>query len=211
MINRIDGIISRNIKYKYLGSYIENKFQIYTDLWKDYQEYISTVSTPDMAVSMEAVTFVINLVNSQKCESVLDLGTGFSSFAFRKSFRSRSIKIDSFDDNREWLQKSIDFSDIKGVGKKNFFHFDDFEQKALAEYDLVFHDLGRMDVRKKSLNNIINHAKKGSGYLFLDDMHKKDYANHVDQIMRNINYSSIDVKSYTIDSYGRYAKLIQLK
>ena len=172
-----------------------------------YDDYVANVSRSDMAISLETATFLNFVVSTRKPSSILDLGSGFSSFVFRK-FSDPQCEIYSIDDSQEWLDKSKDFLIRNNTRHNNMQTWDvflnDFKRhNPDFKFDLVFHDLGGMKTRQRTLNDILSFSSE-SGVIIFDDIHKSDYYKAVYALSIENNFYFEPMKSLTLDSYGRY-------
>jgi predicted O-methyltransferase YrrM len=176
-----------------------------------YKEYISEVSTPDMAVSFQASIFLYTLTTIKKPRRILDLGSGFSSFIFRLCSMNGLDIIDiySVDDNQQWLDKTRSYLIAQGTRSDNMLHWQDFQTLNVSKFDLIFHDLGDMDVRSESLPWVLNLLDRG-GIIILDDMHKSNYRASTSRLLSKSGFMRYSMRRYTLDEFGRFLELSML-
>jgi len=173
-------------------------------LQKYYDDYTTNVSTSDMAISLEMATFLNFVISTRKPSSILDLGSGFSSFVFRK-FSDTQTKIYSVDDNQEWLNKTKDYLTVNEIRNDKLFTWDEFKGESLDfKFDLIFHDLGNMKTRQKALDDVLSFFNE-SGVIIFDDIHKIDYYRAVEDFNLKNNLFFKSVQYLTLDGFGRYA------
>ena len=174
-----------------------------------HRRYVADVSSTEMAVSLNTVCLLLAFCEKMQPSSILDLGSGFSSFALRSYARQKhDVKVYSVDDNQEWLRKTGDFLSASGLSTKNLMTWDEFRKSDLKDFELVFHDLGSMELRAQALPDVLGRVKPASGVLILDDMHKPDYACFVGASLQGRRLNHLNLKPFTIDEIGRYAHLV---
>jgi predicted O-methyltransferase YrrM len=136
-------------------------------------------------------------------KSVMDTGSGFSSFVMRREAISKGgIHHVALEDNEFWLGKTREFLTAEGVPNDNVLSWNDY-QKSPGKFDLIFHDLGNPTTRILSLPTIRDSVTPG-GLLLLDDMHKQHYAPHVPNILGD-GWALESLLGLTLDSLGRFA------
>ncbi|MBW1918393.1 MAG: hypothetical protein JRI57_10310 [Deltaproteobacteria bacterium] len=175
-----------------------------------YEDYISTVSTPRIAISLELATLMLLLCNILNPRTILDLGSGFSSFVFRSYLQDAPVKplIWSIDDDPDWLAKTRAFLSKYGLCTDNLDTWANFTKAGHGLFDLILHDLGStQEIRLTTLTEVIPY-KNPQGVLILDDMHKVPYGPTTRRILKNLNLKYYNLKSYTRDRYGRYSFLV---
>lgn len=181
---------------------------------KEYNDYISTISTKGAAVSFETAALIFNitseLAKNPNNQIWVDTGSGFSSFLLRvvaKPFDH--ITVYSFDDHEGWLGKTIDYCKSLGVSTDNITLWNDrpdLEKKC----SFVFHDLGDRNVRATNASEVLNMLEP-RGTLIFDDLHKSDMKAKIDEAIKNagLHYHDLEqIKSKTLDSFGRWAGLV---
>jgi len=173
-----------------------------------YNEYTSSISTKEMAASLELCLYVFNLCETRKYKNIIDCGSGITSFVLRY-YQSLydDVIVHSTDDHPEWLQKSKDFVDSHGLNVDNFVY--GMENISGKEFELVIHDYGRMPARSKTLEYVLTTLSKPGATVILDDCHKKPY---YDVVKKTLSSKSLDFKKIeeTQDIFGRFAVLVQI-
>jgi predicted O-methyltransferase YrrM len=175
-----------------------------------YKEYISTMSVDHMAISPELSILLMILCHALKPKSILDLGSGFSSFVFRTYLRDAAVKpkIDSIDDSEEWLNKTRTFLSKYHLPTEKMNTWPAFLEKNKETFDFILYDLGRMDVREKMLEKVFTLVSPG-GIVILDDIHKKQYRSHAKKLLKRLNLQYYTLESFIEDKFGRYAVLVK--
>jgi predicted O-methyltransferase YrrM len=168
------------------------------DLEDPYEEYVNEVSSRDMAVSIETASFLLALCRTRAPHTILDLGSGFSTYTFA---RYGGAVVHSFDDDSEWLERTRTFLAHHDVSVEQLSLFDDAFH---GQYDLVFHDMGLVPVRIATLPAAMDATAPG-GILVLDDLHKRTYRQVVYDAIRKRGGTFLSGRAVTSDSYKRWA------
>jgi len=168
-----------------------------------HEEYTSTIS--GMAASLECCLFLMRMFRRKQAESILDLGSGISSCAFRLYKKRNNLDTDiwSVDANKGWLQKSKAFSKKHELGSEGFFIWPEIKGANKA-FDLIFYDIDVTGHRHKYLETVLSQFVNTGTYLVVDDFHKGVIARRIGTIMSNYNYSHLNIKQYTLDKLGRF-------
>ena len=175
-----------------------------------HQRYVSTISTEDVAASMNSCAFLLGLCEATAPRRIADLGSGFSSFTFRGYARTAEPEVEvwSVDDSEQWLDKTREFLAGQSVSTDNLVTWDEFQQSDRGQFDLVLHDLGStVPKRIETLRAALALARPG-GLVFLDDLHKKDYRPTARKVLDEAGLDYLDLKSLLKDQYGRYGWLV---
>lgn len=167
-------------------------------LSEPYTRYLSEVSVDYMAASLELCHFLASLCESLQPQTILDLGSGFSSFVFRRY----PVQVVSVDDDAEWLTKTEIFLKQCGVSTDHLIHLDEMDWT--RRFDLVFHDIGVDPLRKQLLPNAVASTRLG-GLLILDDAHFWGYNQLISNVARCPRYS---LRHWTEDKYGRFGMAV---
>jgi predicted O-methyltransferase YrrM len=176
-----------------------------------YEDYVDSVSRFEMAVSLELATFLLVLCRVTEPETVLDLGSGFSSLVFRLYAQdaSQRVGIWSVDHSAEWLDKTRSFLTRHGYPTDRLLTWASFiKDKPRGGFDLILHDLGGgIKLRKQMLETVVDLANPG-GSVVLDDIGASDYKAHVQRFLEKRPFRSWSLEKYTRDKAGRYAMLL---
>jgi len=173
-----------------------------------YQEYVTDVSAPYMAISLDLAVLLTVLCEALRPQSILDLGSGFSSVVFRRHAMSRGpgITVWSVDDSEEWLGRTGRFLSRHGLAADNLVGYDLLLRDNNAQFDLVLHDLGTMDVRARTLAEAIARTRSG-GVIVLDDVHKQPYASLAKRALAREGMTPYSLRRVTEDDISRYSLL----
>jgi len=181
--------------------------QIADELRAGYETYVRDVSTADMAVSLETACLLRLLCEGLEPQRVLDLGSGFSSFTLRSYQPARGRPATcSVDDSPEWLQRTQDYLDEQGVPTNDLWTWRDFRAAGHAPFDLVFYDLGRMNLRREALRQALSLGR--GGVVLLDDMHKHEYAQEAYSVLAELGCTWFNLRALTLDERGRFSVLV---
>ncbi len=164
---------------------------------KIYDKYVKEVSTPIMAISWELSVYLETLCGEISPKNILDLGSGFSSYVFR----SVCSDVTSVDDNPVWLERTKKFLCSQKLNVDNMFVWKDFV--ANGPYDLIFHDIGDLNLRFEVLGKVL---ELGKLFIF-DDMHKKVYPPLAEAFIKDRGFKWKFLED-TVDEYGRYSWLV---
>lgn len=174
-----------------------------------YNEYISLVSTPDMAVSWESSCFMYFMAQTIEAKSILDLGSGFSSFVARAYARDcgRVVFVHSVDDSDHWLQQTRTFLDKHGVDRQQLSTWNEFQSCDQKKYDLIFHDLGSTNQLRAVALPLVLEFLNEDGVVILDDMHKPQYRLVAIREIRKAGLNQYSARRFTLDGYKRFAEV----
>ena len=171
-----------------------------------YTEYTTEISHDGIAASLETSVFLYTLATIKQPKRILDLGSGFSSFTFRLYSMStpNDVAVYSVDDNSDWLDRTRSFLTVHGVQADNLFDWSEFREINWSRFDLIFHDLGSMELRGESLpfvSGLVDH----NGIIVLDDIHRRRYRRIAVQEVRKEGLTLISLRQHTLDSFGRFS------
>jgi len=182
-------------------------------IWRDCQEelrpayeyYIKNVSRADMAASLELAAAMLALCRLRRWQRVLDVGSGFSSYVFRRYARDTpGVTVVSVDDDKEWLNRTSGFLEGQNVSTDNMFWLDDFLRTDHKPFDCILHDQNFVEVRILRVPDVLSRLAT-DGLLIFDDVHKPDYRSNLLDILRKQEGTTFSLKPVTLDGYGRYA------
>lgn len=199
-------LIEKIHNLKYYDNLAKNKEII---LEPYYLQYISQVSNEVMAISFELSKFLFVICEIFKPKSILDLGSGFSSFVFRYYMLNSSSKpkICTVDDSAIWLEKTREFLNNQHLPTDNLTTWDSFHKKNINTFDLILHDLDGMELRKEILEEVLRLANP-NGIIILDDVHFYDYSEYARKVLSKKNYNNYSLYYFTKDKFGRFSWLI---
>lgn len=172
----------------------------------DHAYYVNNISDSLAAISLKQVGFLAWLIRQRKPQKVLDTGSGFSSYVFRKEQHNESERHLAVEDHDGWRQKTKDYLTQKHLSPENVLLWQDCQSNPQlhGQYDLIYHDMGNMTTRIVSLPTIITWLAP-RGILVLDDMHKATYHPHALQLLKDHQFIWSSLVKLTADEYGRFA------
>ena len=173
-----------------------------------YEAYIGGISSEDMAASMETAVFLFTLAFVKQPSQILDLGSGFSSFVFRLYAKEAGdgVAVFSVDDNQEWLSKTRSFLVACDLETTHLLDWRAFSQSKTGRFDLIFHDLGSMELRAETLPHVLD-LSLPEGAIVLDDMHSEYYRPIALKIVEESGFSLYSARKYTLDRFGRFSEV----
>ena len=171
-----------------------------------YERYIREISCDLAAVSWETAHFLYTIAKIRRCRKILDLGSGFSSYVLRTYAMNahNGVCVHSIDDDNFWLGKTKLFLADYGVPLDHLTTWECFKENNQFKFDLIFHDLGNMETRAKSLPFVLNLLEKG-GVIVLDDMHKTPYRYFAKKEVRKAGLSLYSIRKHTLDKFSRFS------
>lgn len=179
-------------------------------LEKDYNLYCNKVSTEIMASSLECVLLLLGLCMDAK--SVIDFGSGFSSYALRKFAKiyNKDIEIYSVDDDVEWLDKTRQFIEQNGLDSKNILPLDAALKLIDRKFNVVFFDIAHYQdgTRQAIFPAVLNRFVENETKLLVDDLHIFDYFIFIyNYLTERCKYKMINTRPQTLDKFGRFSML----
>lgn len=202
---------ARKLEQRFPGfrCYADATRSIRAELKPVHEVYVREVSSPAMAVSLETSVLLRFLLDVSEPRKILDLGSGFSSFVFRSYAASHDgCQAWSVDDHPDWLKRTGEFLESRQLPVERLMPWPDFERERGGEFDFIFHDLGSMELRQRSLPVALSHAANGRGVVVLDDMHKRRYARAVRQTLGACACRHFNLRTWTADALGRFCWLV---
>ena len=166
-----------------------------------YHRYVTTVSHPHHAASLEAAALIWWHCDRTQPESVCDLGSGFSSYVLRRyaAEAERPVVVHSVDTDPEWLAKSVEFAgDPTG-----FLSFDEWEQLN-DRYGVIFHDIANGSFREAAMWTAADRLTD-NGTLIFDDAHHDGHRAEMERVARHHGWTLSSARDVTLDGIGRFA------
>lgn len=171
-----------------------------------HKDYTNRVSSEDMAVSLQTATLLHLLCRLVRPRSVLDLGSGFSSYVLRRTRAEHGLEMRllSLDTDPEWLERSREYTREQGLPDDGFELWDEARD---AVFDLVFLDMERPPRRNGFVMPTLQRFCRPGTLLLLDDLHMTGYRTFVLETLMGFSYCHLDCRCYTMDRFGRWASL----
>jgi predicted O-methyltransferase YrrM len=179
-------------------------------LARAHRRYAREVSSAQYALSLETCAFLDALCRVRRPARILDLGSGFSSYLFRRYRQSAGsgVFVKTVDDDLVWLGKTKSFLEASSLPADGLLPLGGLDAGDAGSYDLVCHDLGDMATRARLLPRALDCAKPGSGVVLIDDVHMDDYRAVVEAELGRRSVPPIRIRETTLDRFGRYAWLV---
>ena len=173
-----------------------------------YSRYVANVSPAAYAISRPLAGFLWRLAVERRPRRMLDLGSGFSSYVFRRYAAEAGAgagrtEVWSVDDDHTWLSRTRDFLASEGLESRNLLHWSDLGSLT-GDFDLVLHDLGTVASRLTTVHAALGRVSRG-GALVLDDMDVEPYRRHVERLLDTAGLAWSAASEETLDDRGRYS------
>lgn len=173
-----------------------------------YDRYVTDVSKPEMAISLELARFVYALCVNQAPRVILDLGSGFSSVVFRwyAAHDGRAV-VWSVDDDPVWMAQTRQFLTRAGLTNDHMECWRSLEAGAWLAADLILYDFGSTVPRCANMPLLMQNADP-QALLIVDDVHQPPIRRAAMSFIRSNRLRYTDVGPLTKDRYGRYAWMV---
>ena len=178
------------------------------ELEASWREYVTTVSSPIMAASLELSALILAIARIRRPRRVLDLGSGFTSYVLRSYAREAGgVTAVTVDDDTAWLERTRVFLAADGLATDEMWIWDELSKSSPQTFQLVVHDLGtKVSVRAGALPRALELTAR-DGLLVLDDLHSGLYRNAAPGICRRAGRRFLPARMLSLDTYGRYAAI----
>ncbi len=181
--------------------------QIAGELSATYVAYVRNVSTARMAISLELATFLTFICAVTRPQRILDLGSGFSSYVFRKyqAEAGAPVEVLSVDHSPYWLEETNRFLAAQGLSTAHMETLAGFKATEPRSFDILFYDLGAE--RRKWLPGVLS-LRRPAGLFVLDDFQIIHYRKYVQKHLQGTPHTLYSLYWCTRDRYLRFAALI---
>lgn len=161
------------------------------------------------ALDVKAAAWLWRMCESEHAERVLELGSGFSSWALRHwqqyagTTRDQTPELWTVDDEARWLETTRLELEELGFSTENLAAFDDLlASDCDGHFDVVFVDLDNTGTRLRHAEAFVRWTKPG-GLLVLDDWHMDHYRPPMTAALAALGVTVAPVLD-TMDEWGRY-------
>lgn len=178
---------------------------------QEHAKYVRTISSPDMAMSIELAKYLLKYCMANKPQHLIDLGSGFSSFVFRlyQNEINEQAVVYSIDDDEKWLQKTQTYLQTFKLCTEKLLTVEELQKLDLNGYfDLVLLDLNYVEKRKNFIAYSLQ-IKKNGGVVIADDVHKVEFLREVISKSKLQHQNLYDLRHCSRDAFGRFAIAIQ--
>lgn len=156
------------------------------------------------AIDVPSATWLCHAIERERATRVLELGSGFSSWALRHWQQSHpSVDVWTVDDEILWLEKTKAELVMLGYRTDHILSFADLLLHHPHEsFDLVFVDLDNMETRITHAEQFVRYTRSG-GLLVLDDWQMPHYHTPMTIALATCNVF-VHAVPESIDPHGRY-------
>ncbi len=189
----------------FIASYAAASAPVAQRLAAAHADYIARVSPDPIAIARPLAIFLGVLCDQLRPQRILDLGSGFSSYALR-ACSDQAAAIWSIDQQRAWLDKTRGFLQRHGADTPHLATWDDFIATSPAPFDLVLQDFATLDVRLRMLDRVVELCRPG-GLLIIDDMHVPGYRRATLRALDRLGLDYFSLRLFTRRRL-RYAYLV---
>lgn len=185
-------------RFKELESYQKEKSELLELLRPAHKDFIKNYSAPLISMSLNRGAFFYFFCKVLKPTTILDLGSGFSSYVFRLYQKniSSNTKVFSVDDSEFWLEETKKYLESYNVSTENLITLNKSLKDTSTNYDLIFLDIGDIPLRVELLPSLLNKVKKGST-LIIDDFHSPHYRKEIERLCKEFSVKCFSLRKVT--------------
>jgi len=195
----------------FLTHFSRGSCSIELEMSATFREYTNTVSLEGMPISFESACFLWSLCEATQPRRILDMGSGFSSFVFRRYQRNADVRPEvwSVDESQEWLEKTRKFLRLQDLSDDNLYTWEEFLELEPPHFDLIFHDLGYMHERPDIFERLLG-LRRPQGFLVVDDFQNPVYRAEITHRLRQYDtLAGYCLRWLTLDKSLRYIMLVR--
>jgi len=172
-----------------------------------YQKYVSDFTHPGYAFSLESSALLFWVIANINPKSILDLGSGFTSFVIRfaKQYFSLNSECTSIDLEEVWLDRTKEFLNLYGIQQESLKLYNKSDSNQKVSYDLIVSDSS--GDRTRVLETYIPLLAE-NGIVILDDMHSHKLRKEAREVGTKFGLKYRSLYKFTIDSFGRFAAVL---
>jgi predicted O-methyltransferase YrrM len=156
--------------------------------------------------------FLTTMCEQVRPRTILDLGSGFSSYVFRRYAhgveQGEQPVVYSVDESGRWLEKTHAFLRRHELDDPNLSTWSEFQATNPPPFDLVLYDLATLEVRVKLLPAVLNFCRPG-GLIVIDDIHVPGYRRAIRRSLDRSAARNFSLRAFTRKRL-RYAYLAAL-
>ena len=187
-------------RFSFLAGYPQQAHTIRQRLLPAYRGYTSTTSPDSIAISLELAVFLYVVCEATSPNTMLDLGSGFSSYVFRSYAKSKGSfpgpVTYSVDDSTQWLGETRRFLQHHECDCRNLSTWDDFLKRDRPSFDLVLQDMGNLRTRRRTLTQVLDLCGP-AGMLVIDDMHVPGYRRALARELERLRHPYFSLRTFT--------------
>jgi len=194
--------------YPFLKDYDPAKVESKTNLSSAYWDYVGSVSIEAAAISLELAYFLYFMCENLAPQSILDLGSGFSSYVTRLYRKQSNLNCAtlSVDSDEGWLDKTSSYLATHSLPVDHLASWEEFQSRDNTKFDLVLHDLGGPG-RVESAGRVLE-SVDSKGTLIIDDMHKPKFRTPIRKVLEDCGAVHYDLSRLTLDKFDRYSWMV---
>lgn len=185
-----------------LGAQLSHTEEYASFLRPFHDQYVKEVSTPVMAVSLPVASALWAACEALQPKTVLDLGSGFSTFVVARWATTKKVHVTSIDDDPVWLGHTANFLIEHNVPLPDLRALHDGPLP--LNQSLVFLDIAlppqRIGLFAEAANTMGRDAM-----MVLDDMNQHPYGAQVRVAARPNGLRLYSIRRHTKDDSGRFA------
>jgi len=168
-----------------------------------YDVYVNNVGSVGYTISFETASYLAWLLRAKRCNSILDLGSGFSSYITRQyaSAAEYSVICTSVDTENLWLKRTGQFLKLYKMKTTNLVKP---ENVCDGSFDLIFSDSS--GDRNAIIKQFIPFLNK-NGIVIFDDMHDKPLRIFAEALCEENGLTMYSIRNFTHDYTGRFARI----
>lgn len=170
-----------------------------------YIDYCVNVSPRTMAASIEEMSYLYAVCEQFRPRTVIDFGSGFSSYALRLyAGRTGGVSVLSVDDDAEWLERTAEFLAKRGQPTDGLMAWDEYQADPVP-FDVGLYDLASGREREAGMPLVASMLRPG-GRLIFDDAQHGEHQEAMRAAAATEGLVLVEgVRRHTIDSVARYA------
>lgn len=167
---------------------------------QDHHQYISEISAPLISISYKQAQFLLRLVASLSPESILDLGSGFSTYIFalyNKCISANKVNIVSVDESSFWLKATTDFLAQKHLNVDRVTTYEEYlENNIKGKYEFYFVDIGGFELHLEIIESLLQNSNHDY-FIVVDDFHVPNYRSSLKSIVNNNKRTILSLRKFT--------------
>lgn len=170
-----------------------------------HERYVSQVSTPIMAVSLETAGVLLSLCERLGPSRILDLGSGFSTAVFVRWAANNGASVVSYDNDPEWLARTAGYIESESLPIPELRELR-YAGTLPQKNDLVFLDAG-LPPERIGLLAAAAASLSPDGLLVIDDVNQHPFGGQVRLGALPNGLRLYSLRRQTLDTFGRFSAL----
>jgi predicted O-methyltransferase YrrM len=158
--------------------------------------------------------FLYYFANLIRAKRILDLGSGFSSFAFGKYLRNvGSGVLSSVDTSEFWLNETSEFLRKYEIAIAHMCTLDQYlnVESETEVPDLCFLDIGDLELREQLLPSLLSNVVRHGMVLLIDDFHVPSYRRMITRLCTEADLQCLSLRKVTRRRLSHMAMVIKKK